>query len=115
MWSYTGNMVSSITSVECLVRRATGELVIPEGGMKLANDHHANDHCQRVLCGNLGPIVRIAPYEYSIDDPEATKEIYGLGGNFVKVCLFAHPQTRTIRRQCKAHQHHLELLVYSQR
>ncbi|PVH85443.1 cytochrome P450 [Cadophora sp. DSE1049] len=31
-----------------------------------------------------GPVVRIAPDEYSIDDPEATKEIYGLGGNFVK-------------------------------
>lgn len=32
-------------------------------------------------------MVRIAPNEYSIDDPEATKEIYGLGSHFVKVCL----------------------------
>ncbi|KAH7321513.1 cytochrome P450 family protein [Rhexocercosporidium sp. MPI-PUGE-AT-0058] len=31
-----------------------------------------------------GPVVRIAPNEYSIDDPEATKEIYGLGSHFVK-------------------------------
>ncbi|KAH6715260.1 cytochrome P450 oxidoreductase [Leptodontidium sp. MPI-SDFR-AT-0119] len=31
-----------------------------------------------------GPVVRISPNEYSIDDPEATKEIYGLGSHFVK-------------------------------
>jgi hypothetical protein len=37
-----------------------------------------------------GPIVRIAPHEYSIDDVEAAKSIYGLGSNnFPKVqsCL----------------------------
>jgi hypothetical protein len=32
-----------------------------------------------------GPIVRIAPHEYSIDDVEAAKTIYGLGNNFPKV------------------------------
>jgi hypothetical protein len=32
-----------------------------------------------------GPIVRIAPYEYSIDDIEAAKTIYGHGNAFVKV------------------------------
>ncbi|PMD33301.1 cytochrome P450 family protein [Hyaloscypha variabilis F] len=31
-----------------------------------------------------GQIVRIAPNEYSIDDPEAVKIIYGLGSKFVK-------------------------------
>ncbi|PVH73220.1 cytochrome P450 oxidoreductase [Cadophora sp. DSE1049] len=31
-----------------------------------------------------GPVVRIAPNEYSIDDPEAVAEIYGLGGQFAK-------------------------------
>jgi hypothetical protein len=32
-----------------------------------------------------GPIVRIAPHEYSIDDVEAAKTIYGHGNAFVKV------------------------------
>jgi hypothetical protein len=32
-----------------------------------------------------GPIVRIAPREYSIDDVEAAKTIYGHGNAFVKV------------------------------
>ena len=32
-----------------------------------------------------GPIVRIAPGEYSIDDVQATREIYGYGKKFVKV------------------------------
>lgn len=33
-----------------------------------------------------GPIVRIAPHEYSIDDVEAARTIYGLGNsNFPKV------------------------------
>ena len=32
-----------------------------------------------------GPIVRIAPYEYSIDDVEAAKTIYGHGNSFPKV------------------------------
>lgn len=32
-----------------------------------------------------GPVVRIAPNEYSIDDVEAAKAIYGHGNAFVKV------------------------------
>lgn len=32
-----------------------------------------------------GPVVRIAPNEYSVDDPEAMKTIYGHGTKFVKV------------------------------
>lgn len=32
-----------------------------------------------------GAVVRIAPNEYSIDDPEAAKIIYGHGSTFVKV------------------------------
>jgi hypothetical protein len=32
-----------------------------------------------------GPIVRIAPFEYSIDDVEAAKTIYGHGTSFIKV------------------------------
>jgi len=37
-----------------------------------------------------GPIVRIAPYEYSVDDVEAAKSIYRVGNGFVKVniCKF---------------------------
>jgi hypothetical protein len=34
---------------------------------------------------SAGPIVRIAPNEYSIDDPDAIKTIYGHGTSFVKV------------------------------
>ena len=34
---------------------------------------------------SIGPIVRIAPGQYSIDDPEAIKAIYGHGTPFVKV------------------------------
>lgn len=33
---------------------------------------------------SAGPIVRIAPNEYSIDDPEAIKIIYGHGTAFTK-------------------------------
>lgn len=31
-----------------------------------------------------GPVVRIAPNEYSLDDPTAVKAIYGLGTTFTK-------------------------------
>lgn len=31
-----------------------------------------------------GPVVRIAPGQYSIDDPEAAKIIYGHGSQFTK-------------------------------
>jgi len=31
-----------------------------------------------------GPVVRIAPNEYSLDDPAAVKAIYGLGTTFTK-------------------------------
>lgn len=34
-----------------------------------------------------GAIVRIAPYEYSIDDVEAARTIYGHGTSFIKVRL----------------------------
>ncbi|KAB5545499.1 cytochrome P450 oxidoreductase [Coniochaeta sp. 2T2.1] len=36
------------------------------------------------LHARYGPVVRIAPDEYSIDDPDAAREIYGLGGQFIK-------------------------------
>lgn len=36
------------------------------------------------LMAFLGSVVRIAPHEYSIDDPEAAKIIYGLGSQFFK-------------------------------
>lgn len=32
-----------------------------------------------------GPVVRIAPNQYSIDDPSSAKIIYGHGTDFVKV------------------------------
>jgi hypothetical protein len=32
-----------------------------------------------------GPIVRVAPNQYSVDDPDAAKTIYGHGTSFVKV------------------------------
>lgn len=35
-----------------------------------------------------GPIVRIAPNEYSVDDMEAAKLIYRVGNGFVKVCIY---------------------------
>jgi len=41
-----------------------------------------------------GPIVRIAPYEYSIDDVDAAKAIYGHGNAFVKVCDLVFNLTR---------------------
>lgn len=46
----------------------------------------------------LGPIVRIAPNEYSIDDPEAIRHIYGHGTNFVKViAVFIIVSTKSTR------------------
>jgi hypothetical protein len=39
------------------------------------------------LHNKYGPIVRIAPWEYSVDDVQATKEIYGHSSKFVKVSL----------------------------
>lgn len=38
-----------------------------------------------------GPVVRIAPNEYSIDDVEAAKIIYGHGNAFVKVRVPLRP------------------------
>jgi hypothetical protein len=40
-----------------------------------------------------GPIVRIAPNEYSIDDVEAARLIYGHGNAFVKVCHYYFPHS----------------------
>jgi len=37
-----------------------------------------------------GPIVRVAPGQYSIDDAEATKNIYGHNYKFLKVKLGSH-------------------------
>jgi hypothetical protein len=34
-----------------------------------------------------GPIVRIAPYEYSVDDVDAARTIYGHGNAFIKVIV----------------------------
>lgn len=34
-----------------------------------------------------GPIVRIAPHEYSIDDVDAARTIYGHGNAFIKVTI----------------------------
>ncbi|CAG8909742.1 unnamed protein product [Penicillium egyptiacum] len=44
----------------------------------------ACSHKQSAETTISGPIVRIAPNEYSIDDPGAVKEIYGLGSQFIK-------------------------------
>lgn len=35
-----------------------------------------------------GPVVRIAPEEYSVDDVEGARVIYGLGKGFVKACIY---------------------------
>ncbi len=43
------------------------------------------EHSDMDLHKRYGPIVRIAPREYSIDDVEAAKTIYGHGGAFPKV------------------------------
>lgn len=47
---------------------------------------------ENVLCDDIqlihaGPIVRLAPNEYSIDDPAAVQIIYGSKGRFTKVRL----------------------------
>lgn len=34
-----------------------------------------------------GPIVRIAPHEYSVDDVDAARTIYGHGNAFIKVTI----------------------------
>lgn len=39
------------------------------------------------LHGRYGPIVRIAPNEYSIDDPAAMQIIYGSKGRFTKASM----------------------------
>jgi hypothetical protein len=35
----------------------------------------------------IGPIIRIGPNEYSVDDPDSVQLIYGSKGGFVKVTL----------------------------
>jgi hypothetical protein len=40
-----------------------------------------------VLHKKYGSIVRIAPHEYSVDDVDAARTIYGHGNAFVKVCF----------------------------
>lgn len=57
------------TSIE--LHRKYGQLVLPL--------------CQLGLIIIPGPVVRIAPNEYSIDDPAAAKIIYGSGRGFTKV------------------------------
>ena len=52
---------------------------------------------------NIGPIVRIAPNEYSIDDPEALKTIYGHGTSFIKVggyIVITLKSSRWLMRSC---------------
>ena len=44
---------------------------------------------------HYGPIWRVAPGEYSIDDVDAAKTIYGHGNAFVKVCNFRLVMLRT--------------------
>lgn len=44
-----------------------------------------------------GPVVRIAPQQFSIDDPNAVKTIYSIGKPFMKV-LFCQECSSTIRR-----------------
>lgn len=36
----------------------------------------------------VGPVVRIAPNQYSIDDPDAVKILYGLASKFVKAWVY---------------------------
>jgi hypothetical protein len=36
----------------------------------------------------IGPVVRISPNEYSINDPEALRIIYGHGTHFIKVPFY---------------------------
>lgn len=40
-----------------------------------------------MLHKKYGSIVRIAPHEYSVDDVDAARTIYGHGNAFVKVCF----------------------------
>ncbi|KFZ14545.1 hypothetical protein V501_03179 [Pseudogymnoascus sp. VKM F-4519 (FW-2642)] len=44
----------------------------------------SSGQCKLLADRDPGPIVRIAPNEYSIDDPDAVKVIYGLGSQFIK-------------------------------
>lgn len=45
----------------------------------------ASEKTQRELHDRLGKIVRIAPNEVAISDPEAIKTIYGINSGFTKV------------------------------
>ena len=47
---------------------------------------------ERLTGTGTGPIVRLAPNEYSIHDPAAVKEIYGLGSSTIKVLFPQHLQ-----------------------
>src|ERR1700712_1929353 len=42
------------------------------------------EHDNIALHRKYGPIVRIAPDHFSIDDPDAIKQIYGIGSKFPK-------------------------------
>ncbi|CAK7216664.1 hypothetical protein SCUCBS95973_002883 [Sporothrix curviconia] len=46
------------------------------------------DETQRALHAQLGPIVRIAPNEVAIADPEAIKTIYGINSGFTKTDFY---------------------------
>ena len=43
---------------------------------------------ERLTTSDTGPVVRIAPNRYSIDDPEAIKQVYGHGTKFVKSAFY---------------------------
>lgn len=50
----------------------------------MVHTHSLLEPTNGLTCEIVGPIVRIAPNEYSLDDPSACKTLYGLGTEFRK-------------------------------
>lgn len=51
--------------------------------LDMVSDRHAG--CEHCILTDLGRVVRIAPNELAINDPQYIKKIYGINSRFTKV------------------------------
>ncbi len=81
LWYLKNVWDGKFEQVNVALHKEYGTIEYPYGrGLILCNTPRVG-----LLTEDLGPIVRIAPNEYSIDDAEAVKIIYGHGAGFIKV------------------------------
>jgi len=96
LFQIPGPIAARVTRLWLLYKVYTGSL--PQGLIDLHRRHgkilcpaeaqlqpHDNVLDTDMFPRNKGPVVRIAPGQYSIDDPAAVAILYGAGKNFIEV------------------------------